>query len=103
MAAASFHSYYPVPATACALSAALRRRGLQPSTARDKRCVVQWVPRSRVAWARVLGGSYLLLDSLSDEELVAMQSLLLSGEAEIINSACKPFLAAKLDRVVLPP
>ncbi len=53
--------------------------------------------------ARVRGGSYLLLDSLNDEELVAMQSLLLSGEAEIINSACKPFLVAKLDRVILPP
>jgi hypothetical protein len=53
--------------------------------------------------ARVLGGSYLLLDSLSDAELTAMQSLLLSGEAEIINSACKPFLVAKLDRVILPP
>ena len=53
--------------------------------------------------ARVIGGSYLLLDSLSDEELVAMQSLLLSGEAEIINSACKPFLVAKLDRIILPP
>ncbi len=53
--------------------------------------------------ARVLGGSYLLLDSLSDEELVAMQSLLLNGEAEIVNSACKPFLVAKLDRVILPP
>ena len=52
---------------------------------------------------RVRGGAYLLLDSLSDEELVAMQSLLLSGEAEIINSACKPFLVAKLDRVILPP
>ena len=52
--------------------------------------------------ARVIGGSYLLLDSLSDEELVAMQSLLLSGEAEIINSACKPFLVAKLDRIILP-
>ena len=53
--------------------------------------------------ARVLGGGYLLLDSLNDEELVAMQSLLLSDEAEIINSACKPFLVAKLDRVILPP
>jgi len=53
--------------------------------------------------ARVLGGSYLLLDSLSDEELVAMQSLLLNGEAEIVNSACKPFLVAKLDRFILPP
>ena len=53
--------------------------------------------------ARVRGGAYLLLDSLSDDELVAMQSLLLSGEAEIVNSACKPFLVAKLDRVILPP
>ena len=53
--------------------------------------------------ARVRGGAYLLLDRLSDEELVAMQSLLLSGEAEIVNSACKPFLVAKLDHVILPP
>jgi hypothetical protein len=53
--------------------------------------------------ARVLGGSYLLLDTLSAEELVAMQSLLMSGEAEIVNSACKPFLVAKLKRVILPP
>jgi len=53
--------------------------------------------------ARVRGGAYLLLDSLSDEELVAMQSLLLNGEAEIINSACKPFLVAKLEHVILPP
>ncbi len=53
--------------------------------------------------ARVRGGAYLLLDKLSDEELVAMQSLLLSGEAEIVNSACKPFLVAKLERVILPP
>ena len=52
---------------------------------------------------RIRGGGILLLDSLSDEELVAMQSLLLSGEAEIVNSACKPFLTAKLDRVILPP
>jgi hypothetical protein len=44
-----------------------------------------------------------LLDRLSDDELVAMQSLLLSGEAEIVNSACKPFLVAKLDRFILPP
>jgi len=53
--------------------------------------------------ARVLGGSYLLLDTLSDEELVAMQTLLMNGEAEIVNSACKPFLVAKLERVILPP
>jgi hypothetical protein len=53
--------------------------------------------------ARVLGGGYLLLESLSEDELAAMQSLLLSGEAEIVNSACKPFLVARLDRVILPP
>ena len=53
--------------------------------------------------ARVLGGGYVLLDSLDEQQLVAMQSLLLNGEAEIVNSACKPFLVAKLDRVILPP
>ena len=53
--------------------------------------------------ARVLGGAYILLDSLGDEELSAMQTLLLNGEAEIVNSACKPFLVAKLDHVILPP
>ena len=52
---------------------------------------------------RIQGGGILLLDSLSDEQLVAMQSLLMSGEAEIVNSACKPFLTAKLERVILPP
>ena len=53
--------------------------------------------------ARVLGGAYLLLDKLDDAELVAMQRLLESGEAEIVNAACKPFLVAKLERVILPP
>ena len=48
-------------------------------------------------------GAYLQLDTLGDEELVAMQSLLFSGEAEIVNSACKPFRVAKNDRFVLPP
>ena len=52
---------------------------------------------------RVNGGAYILLDSLNDQELVAMQTLLLNGEAEIVNSACKPFLVAKLDHVILPP
>ena len=53
--------------------------------------------------ARILGGAYLLLDQLDDAELVAMQRLLQDGEAEIVNSACKPFLVAKLERVILPP
>lgn len=45
---------------------------------------------------RIHGGARLLLDSLSDEELVAVQSLLLEGEAEIINEACKPFVVRVL-------
>lgn len=52
---------------------------------------------------RVLGGGYILLDTLTEEELVAMQSLLFNQEAEIINSACKPFLVAKLDKIIIPP
>jgi hypothetical protein len=45
---------------------------------------------------RIHGGARLLLDSLSDEELVAVQALLIEGEAEIINEACKPFVVRVL-------
>ena len=46
----------------------------------------------------ILGGGSLLLDRMTDAELVAMQDLLFYGEAEIINSACRPYLIARLDR-----
>jgi hypothetical protein len=52
---------------------------------------------------RVLGGGYILLDTLTEDELVAMQSMLFNEEAEIVNSACKPFLVAKLDRIIISP
>ena len=52
---------------------------------------------------RVLGGGYILLDTLTENELVAMQSMLFNDEAEIINSACKPFLVAKLDKIIISP
>jgi len=52
---------------------------------------------------RVLGGGYILLDTLTDAELVSMQSMLFNDEAEIINSACKPFLVAKLDKIIISP
>jgi hypothetical protein len=50
---------------------------------------------------KVLGGSNLLLDSMSDEELVAMQKMIFKDEAEIVSSACKPFLTAKLERTII--
>jgi hypothetical protein len=50
---------------------------------------------------RVLGGSNLLLDSLTDEELIAMQKLIFKDEAEIVSSACKPYLIAKLERTII--
>jgi hypothetical protein len=50
---------------------------------------------------KVFGGSSLLLDSLSDEELVAMQKMIFKDEAEIVSSACKPFLIAKLERTIV--
>ena len=52
---------------------------------------------------RVLGGGYILLDTLTEDELVAMQVMLFNDEAEIVNSACKPFLVAKLDRIIISP
>ena len=53
--------------------------------------------------ARIRDGGQALLDDLSERELRAMQSLLPGGEAEIVNSACHPYLVAKLDRVLLAP
>ena len=50
---------------------------------------------------KVLGGSSLLLDSLTDEELIAMQKMIFKDEAEIVSSACKPFLIAKLERTII--
>ena len=47
---------------------------------------------------RIYGGARLLLDSLSDEELVALQPLLIEGEAEIINEACKPYVVRSLPK-----
>ena len=45
---------------------------------------------------RIHTGARLLLDSLSDEELVVAGVLIREGEAEIINAACKPFLVRVL-------
>ncbi len=45
---------------------------------------------------RIQTGARLLLDSLSDEELVVAGALIREGEAEIINEACKPFLVRVL-------
>ncbi len=50
---------------------------------------------------KVLGGSSLLLDSLTDEELIAMQKMIFKDGAEIVSSACKPYLIAKLERTII--
>ena len=50
---------------------------------------------------KIEDGGYLLVEDLTDEELVAMHELLLEGKAEIISSACRPYLAAKLDRTII--
>ncbi len=50
---------------------------------------------------RILSGGSLLVEDLTDEELVAMQELLLEGKAEIVSSACRPYLAARLDRTII--
>lgn len=50
---------------------------------------------------RLSGGGSLLLDSLTDAELIAMQELVFKDEAEIVSLACKPYLTAKLDRTII--
>jgi hypothetical protein len=51
--------------------------------------------------SRVLGGSSVLLDSMSADELAAAQEMIFQDEAEIVLSACKPFLVAKLNRIII--
>ena len=50
---------------------------------------------------RILGGSRILLDTLTTNELAAAHTLIFSEEAEIVSEACKPFLVAKLDRFII--
>ena len=47
---------------------------------------------------RIFGGARLLLDALKKEELEALQPLLLSNEAEIIDEACRPYVIRKLPK-----
>lgn len=47
---------------------------------------------------RIFGGARLCLDSLTKEELEAIQPMLLANEAEIINEACRPYIIRKLPR-----
>ena len=44
--------------------------------------------------SRVIYGGIITLETLSDSELAAANQLILEGEAEIISSACRPYLAA---------
>ena len=50
---------------------------------------------------KIQDGSHLLVEELTDEELVAMHALLLEGKAEIISLACRPYLSAKQDRIII--
>ena len=43
---------------------------------------------------RVAHGSIITLETLDESELAAAHQLILEGEAEIISSACRPYLAA---------
>ena len=45
---------------------------------------------------RIFGGARLCLSALKKQELEALQPLLLSNEAEIINEACRPYVIRKL-------
>ena len=49
----------------------------------------------------IRSGGSLLLDQLGEDELEAMQKMLFDDEAEIISSACRPYLIAKLDRTII--
>ncbi len=50
---------------------------------------------------KIRDGRNLLVENLTDEELVAMHELILEGKAEIISMACRPYLSAKQDRIII--
>jgi len=50
---------------------------------------------------KIEDGAHLLVEELTDEELVAMHELLMEGKAEIISQACRPYLTAKQDRIII--
>ena len=52
---------------------------------------------------RVNGGGYELLGSFTEDVLEAMQSMPINDEAAFANSVCKPFLIAKLDKLIIAP
>ena len=69
----SFHSFNPIPSTKKIISKAFKRRGLIPSTSRDKRCLVQWTPRSRVSFKRahsntILTSSFFINQGLTHKD-----------------------------------
>ena len=49
----------------------------------------------------LLSGSMLIIEDLNENELAAMNQLLLDGDVEIISSACRPYLASKLNRTII--
>ena len=50
---------------------------------------------------KIQDGRQLLVEELTDADLSAMQELILAGKAEIISLACRPYLSAKLDRIIV--
>jgi hypothetical protein len=56
----SFESHYPIPSTKKIISNAFKKRGLIPSTMRDKRCLVQWTPRSKISFDRAHSNTLLI-------------------------------------------
>ena len=50
---------------------------------------------------KIRDGRQLLVEDLTDEELVVMNELILEGKAEIISMACRPYLSAKQDRIII--
>ena len=50
---------------------------------------------------QIQDGRKLLIENLTEAECVAMHELILAGKAEIISMACRPYLAAKQDRIII--
>jgi len=78
----SFQAHYPIPATKAIITQAFKRRGLVPSTSRDKRCLVQWTPRSKINFSRAHANTLLISSFFINQGLTHKDRLFAAHKEE---------------------
>lgn len=72
----AFHAAHTIASALSAVTSCLKQRGMRQSTARDRQCVLQWVPYTRIKWAQVLASqmmasSYYMHSGLARKDILS--------------------------------